>query len=63
MKEHQRTKVDQQVIELGQYLTIKQQIQLCNPFNDSNIKEALFSIPNHKSPWPDRFNSGFYKAT
>ena len=62
-KEHYRTQVDQQVIRQGHYLSIEQQIQLCKPFNDSEIKQAMFSIPNYKSPGLDGFNSGFYKAS
>jgi len=34
---------------------------LCKPFTIAEIKEALFSIPNHKSPRPDGFSSGFFK--
>ncbi|KAJ8421931.1 hypothetical protein Cgig2_031348 [Carnegiea gigantea] len=30
---------------------------------DMDIKTALFSIPNIKSPGPDGFNSGFFKHT
>ncbi|KAJ8419893.1 hypothetical protein Cgig2_017703 [Carnegiea gigantea] len=62
MTDHQRTKIDPQVIELGQCLTIEQQIRLCQQFEDSGIKKVLFPIPNHKSPSPDRYNSDFYKA-
>ncbi|KAJ8419565.1 LOW QUALITY PROTEIN: hypothetical protein Cgig2_004596 [Carnegiea gigantea] len=29
---------------------------------DSKIKTVIFSIPNHKSPGPDGYPSGFYKA-
>jgi len=61
MDPHRRN-IDLQVMELGQDLTIEQQIMLCQPFEDSEIKKVLFSIPNHKSPSPDGYNSGFYKA-
>ncbi|KAJ8435936.1 hypothetical protein Cgig2_013283 [Carnegiea gigantea] len=33
------------------------------PFNDSEIKQALFFIPNHKSLGPDGFNSSFIRQT
>jgi len=36
---------------------------LCAPFTDQEIKIALFSIPNIKSPGPDGFSSGYFKAT
>ena len=49
-------------MDLGKSLTIEQQLMLCQPFADSDIKKMLFSIPNHKSPGPDGYNSGFYKA-
>ena len=61
MKQH-RTHIDLQVMELGKGLTIEQQIMLCQPFEGSEIKKVLFSVPNHKSPGPDGYNSGFYKA-
>ncbi|KAJ8437171.1 hypothetical protein Cgig2_010932 [Carnegiea gigantea] len=62
MMDHQRTKIGPQVMELGQCLIIKHQIKLSQPFEDSDIKKVLFSIPNHKSPGPDGCNSGLYKA-
>ena len=61
-RDHHRTHVDQQVIEIGQCLNIEQHIQLCLPFIDSDIKNVLFSIPTHKSPGLDGYNTGFYKA-
>ncbi|KAJ8425482.1 hypothetical protein Cgig2_023898 [Carnegiea gigantea] len=35
----------------------------CKEFTNLEIKEAIFSIPNFKSPGPSRFNNGFYKVT
>jgi len=32
-------------------------------FTDKETKEAIFVISNIKSPGPDGYNSGFYKAT
>ena len=55
--------IDKDIINQGHSLTLDQQIDLCKPFDDKEIKSALFSIPNHKSPGPDGFNSGFYKAS
>ena len=34
---------------------------VCKSFTDQENKEALFSIPNHKSPGPDGYSSGFFK--
>ena len=36
---------------------------MCQDFTDIDIKTALYSIPNIKSPGPDGFNSGFFKHT
>ncbi|KAJ8422866.1 hypothetical protein Cgig2_031643 [Carnegiea gigantea] len=53
--------VDHQVISQGKCLNIDQQIQLCQPFTNCDIKQELFSIINYKSPRPDGLTSGFYK--
>ncbi|KAJ8422553.1 hypothetical protein Cgig2_033476 [Carnegiea gigantea] len=58
-----RTQLDPQVIGKGNTLTVEQQLKLCAPFTDKEIKTAMFSIPNIKSPGPDGFSSGFFKAT
>jgi len=58
-----RPQLDPNVIRLGNTLTVEQQMKLCAPFTDQKIKSAMFSIPNTKSPGPDGFNSGFFKAT
>ena len=42
---------------------MEQQVALCKAFTDHDIKAALFSIPNHKSPEPDGYTSGFFKHT
>ena len=36
---------------------------MCKDFTDLEIREAIYSIPNYKSPGLDGFNSEFYKAT
>ncbi|KAJ8431936.1 hypothetical protein Cgig2_017422 [Carnegiea gigantea] len=41
----------------------QQQINLCKPFKETEIKQALFSIPSFKSPRPDGYNSGFFRAS
>lgn len=43
-------------------MTEEHQLFLCRPFLDEEIKEAIFSIPEDKSPGPDGYTSGFYKA-
>ncbi|KAJ8419833.1 LOW QUALITY PROTEIN: hypothetical protein Cgig2_030510 [Carnegiea gigantea] len=62
-QEQHRSRIDLEVIGLGHTLNLDQQMRLCQPFNDNEIKQALFSIPNYKSPGLDGFNSGFYKAS
>ena len=62
-QESQRIHIDPHVIAYGHTLSIEQQISLCKPFKEIEIKQALFSIPSFKSPGPDGFNSGFYRAS
>lgn len=59
----QRQPIDPVTISQGAILSPEQQIDLCKPFNGKDIKEAMFSIPNLKSPGPDGFSSGFFKTT
>ncbi|KAJ8420343.1 LOW QUALITY PROTEIN: hypothetical protein Cgig2_012108 [Carnegiea gigantea] len=56
-------KIDPHVISMGNVLSIEQQFGLCAPFSDNDIKNAIFSIPNTKSPGPNGFSSGFFKST
>jgi len=58
-----RQMIDMDVVNQGPTLTKDQQVHMCLDFIDMDIKEALFSIPNTKSPGPDGFNSGFFKHT
>ena len=58
-----RSTIDMEVISQGNVLTSDQQIRMCRPFTYDDIKDAIWSIPNHKSPGPDGFSSGFYKTT
>jgi len=58
-----RSQIDPQVIGMGHILTVEQQLKLCAPFTDQEIKTVMFSIPNIKSPGLDGFSSGFFKAT
>ena len=58
-----RQSIDSSIITQGAVLSQDQQIDLCKPFSDLDIKETLFSIPNHKSPGPDGYSSGFFKSS
>ena len=62
-QEQHRSPIDMEVIGLGHTLNLDQQMRLCQPFNDSEIKQAVFSIPSFKSLGPYGFNGGFYKAS
>ena len=50
------THIDNRVIAMGPYLTVD---QLCKPFGDQDIKQALSSIPNYKSPRPNGKTADF----
>jgi len=58
-----RGRADSKIIEFGPKLSTEQQIGMMNSFKDEEIKQELFSIPTTKSPSPDDFSSGFFKAT
>ncbi|XP_060212318.1 uncharacterized protein LOC132639959 [Lycium barbarum] len=47
----------------GHRLTIEEQLLLLQDFTGKEVKEAMFSINENKSPGPDSYGSGFYKAT
>jgi len=58
-----RSSTEPQVIRVGQHLTAAQQLEMCKEFTAMEIREALFSIPNTKSPRLDRYSSDFFKTT
>jgi len=58
-----RCSIDPHAMAMGNSLTIDQQLSLCTPFSKNEIKAAMFSIPNTKSPGPDGYSSGFFKTT
>lgn len=47
---------------MGNKLTTKQQLSLLKLPNKNEIKQALFEIKVYKSPGPDGYGSGFFKA-
>ena len=51
-----RRPLDLEVINLGPILTREQQLSACTPSSDKDIHDAVFSIPNTKSPGPDGGN-------
>ncbi|XP_062104336.1 uncharacterized protein LOC133815521 [Humulus lupulus] len=54
--------IQKSCFELGHRLTLEQQVSLVKPFSIKEVKEAMFSIKSIKSPGPDGFGSGFFKA-
>ncbi|KAJ8419417.1 hypothetical protein Cgig2_003643 [Carnegiea gigantea] len=52
--------LDPKVINQGHTLTLKQQMDICNPFSKAEIKQALFFIPGIKSSGHNSFNSTFF---
>lgn len=59
----ERSPIDPQVINRGNTLPVDLQMKLYDPFSEKDIQEAIFLIPNLKSPGPDEFSSGFFKST
>ncbi|XP_062093654.1 uncharacterized protein LOC133799673 [Humulus lupulus] len=49
-------------IAMGPKLSVDHQLMLLKPFSYKEIRNALFGIPITKSPGPDGFGSGFFKA-
>lgn len=50
------------VIAMGNTLTLEHQMDICGPFTIASIKQAMFSIPDIKSPRPNGYNNTFFKA-
>ncbi|XP_062075209.1 uncharacterized protein LOC133779238 [Humulus lupulus] len=55
-------RIDLHCIEMGPKISMDQQLLLLKPFSRKEIRAALFGIPITKSPGPDGFGSGFFKA-
>ncbi|XP_074314000.1 uncharacterized protein LOC141649204 [Silene latifolia] len=49
------------VVQLGKVCTPEHWDILLHPVSKSEVKNAIFSIPNHKAPGPDGFSSAFFK--
>ncbi|XP_075083289.1 uncharacterized protein LOC142167036 [Nicotiana tabacum] len=57
-----RTHVFQSFLKNGKTLSTTQQMQLLRPYTATEVRSAMFSIDETKSPGPDGYRSGFYKA-
>ncbi|KAJ8436136.1 hypothetical protein Cgig2_033631 [Carnegiea gigantea] len=53
-----RKQINMEVAHHGPSLTKDQQVLLYKDFTDKEIRKAIYSIPNFKSPGPDGYNSG-----
>ena len=57
-----RKEINLQVIQQGPTLCLEDQVGQCKHFSDKEIKDSFYSILTFKSPNPDGYNSGFFKA-
>ncbi|XP_074297176.1 uncharacterized protein LOC141627869 [Silene latifolia] len=55
------TKVSTSVVQQGPVCNTDHHTILLAPVTKKEIKDAIFSIPNHKAPGPDGFSSAFFK--
>lgn len=51
--------IKDEIVCIRSVLDISWQIAIIRPFTKEDGRKALFSIPNHKSPDPDSYHSGF----
>lgn len=56
------TPIEEEIIAMGPCLNSSQQLALLRPFTKEEIKAAIFTIPNNKSPGPDGYSSGFFTS-
>ncbi|XP_074277345.1 uncharacterized protein LOC141600981 [Silene latifolia] len=55
--------VSASVVQLGKVCNHEHWDTLLQPVSKSEVKNAIFSIPNHKAPGPDGFLSAFFKES
>ena len=58
-----RCHISLEILQEGEVLIVKQQAEMYKPFSDKDIKVAIHSVANNKSPCPDGYASGFFQAT
>ncbi|XP_060189094.1 uncharacterized protein LOC132618052 [Lycium barbarum] len=56
-----RQHADSAMIRTGPILNVDQRSMLAAPFNDQDVKAALWAIGNDKAPSPDGYGSKFFK--
>ncbi|XP_062086301.1 uncharacterized protein LOC133792412 [Humulus lupulus] len=54
--------IQRSCFRLGHRLSLDQHLGLIKPFTRKEVEDALFSISSIKSPGPDGYGSGFFKA-
>ncbi|XP_075091713.1 uncharacterized protein LOC142171895 [Nicotiana tabacum] len=60
---YQKLRNSSYLAEIGPILNVEQQVDLLKPFARKDVKEAIFQIDCNKSPGPDGYRSGFFKAS
>lgn len=56
-------RVREEVIQQGNVLRLRQQIDLIRPFTAEDVRAAVHAIHSSKSPGYDGYNSGFFKSS
>lgn len=51
------------VLQNGPILSVAQQVKLLRPYTTKDAETVMFEIDSNKSPGPDGYGSGFFKAT
>lgn len=57
----QKMHVSDRLVKRGMVLNESQKSMLCSPFNNSDIKAALWAIDGNKAPGYDGYSSRFFK--
>lgn len=58
-----KQKADARVFNMGKKLDIGLQLSLVKPVTELEIKKVVFAMDENKSPGPDGYGSGFFKAS
>lgn len=61
-KGHSRTRAFRSFLLNGTILTLEQQLQLVQPYNEKNVKTSMLSIDKNKSPGPYEYVSEFFRS-
>lgn len=61
-KGHNRTREFRRFLLNGIVLTIEQQLQLVQPYNEKDVRNSMSNIDKNKIPGPDGYGSEFFRA-